>query len=108
MPPRITVSTWATSPPTWIFAASVCARCSDNRAKNDTVKPAGLGGALSTTVGVRRALSEAATAVAELSATVVSESNVTGTSSDAARGRNPVHQNGNQKSDAPWPIRLTI
>src|SRR4051812_36437595 len=100
----MTVSTCATSLPTRIFDASLWARCWESSAKNDTVKPAGLGAAVSAlAVGIagwdRGAVSALATvAVVALSMAAVTESKVTGTSSAAARGRNPVHQNGNQKS----------
>src|SRR4051812_21927787 len=99
-PLRTTVSTWAVWSPTRIAAASVCARCSERRVKNDTVKPAGLATLSVTGGGGGRTVS--VVAIVALSATtVVAESNVTGWSRPAARGRKPVHQKVNHISAPP-------
>src|SRR4051812_37167912 len=82
-----------------MFAASACARDSESRVKNEMVKPTDLAAAVSAATGGVAESGGATTAVE--STAVAAESKVTGWSSDAARGRKPVHQNENQKSAAP-------
>src|SRR6185437_15357392 len=97
--------TCAVLPSTTILAASASACDCESSAAKDTVNPlAVLSGS-----GGGAVLVESAGGAPSESTCVVSVSVVkrTGWSSPAARGRNPVHVNGYQKSDAPPDTRCT-